>query len=103
MILADPSYPCNRQMLDHARARKAEDTDWQRIAGLYGDLEKAAPSAVVALNRAVALAMAEGPERGLRELDELTARGELEDYYLLHSARADLMRRLGRHDDPSAS
>jgi RNA polymerase sigma-70 factor (ECF subfamily) len=81
---------------EHARAPVAADTDWHRIAVLYGRLEDAAPSAVVTLNRAVAVAMADGPERGLRVVDELASRGELEDYHLLHSARADLLRRLGR-------
>jgi RNA polymerase sigma-70 factor (ECF subfamily) len=84
---------------EHARAARAEDTDWPRIAALYDRLEEVAPSAVVTLNRAVAVAMAEGPRRGLEILDELAERGELEDYHLLHSARADLLRRLGRGDD----
>jgi RNA polymerase sigma-70 factor (ECF subfamily) len=88
---------------EHARAERADATDWHRIAALYEVLEEAAPSAVVALNRAVALAMAEGPERGLRELAHLTAGGELDDYYLLHSARADLLRRLGRDDEAAAA
>ena len=88
---------------EHARAPSAGATDWPRIAALYERLAEAAPSAVVALNRAVATAMAEGPERGLRELEDLTARGELEDYYLLHSARADLLRRLGRDGDAAAA
>jgi RNA polymerase sigma-70 factor (ECF subfamily) len=84
---------------EHARAARAEDTDWPRIAALYDRLEEVAPSAVVTLNRAVAVAMADGPRRGLEILDELAERGELEDYHLLHSARADLLRRLGREDD----
>jgi RNA polymerase sigma-70 factor (ECF subfamily) len=88
---------------EHARAPRADATDWRRIAALYERLEQAAPSSVVSLNRAVAIAMAEGPERGLEELDELTARGELEDYHLLHSARADLLRRLGRDGDAAAA
>jgi RNA polymerase sigma-70 factor, ECF subfamily len=81
---------------EHARAPRADATDWQRIASLYERLEEVAPAAVVTLNRAVAIAMAEGPARGLDVLDELARRGELDDYYLLHSARADLLRRLGR-------
>jgi RNA polymerase sigma-70 factor, ECF subfamily len=81
---------------EHARAERADATDWQRIAALYDRLEETAPSAVVTLNRAVAVAMADGPERGLEILDELAGRGELEGYRLLHAARADLLRRLGR-------
>ena len=81
---------------EHARAELAEDTDWRRIAALYDRLEASAPSPVVTLNRAVAVAMADGPERGLELLDGLAERGELDDYRLLHSARADLLRRLGR-------
>jgi RNA polymerase sigma-70 factor (ECF subfamily) len=88
---------------EHARAPRAEATDWHRIAALYDGLEAAAPSAVVTLNRAVAVAMADGPGRGLEILDELAARGELEDYRLLHSARADLLRRLGRDEDAAAA
>jgi RNA polymerase sigma-70 factor (ECF subfamily) len=88
---------------EHARAARADATDWGRIAALYDRLEEAAPSAVVTLNRAVAVAMAEGPERGLQILDELMERGELEDYRLLHSARADLLRRLGRDSDAAAA
>ena len=72
---------------EHARAASADATDWPRIAAHYATLESLAPSAVVTLNRAVAVAMADGPERGLAILDELAARGELDDYRLLHSAR----------------
>ena len=88
---------------EHARAERAESTDWRRIAALYERLEAATPSAVVTLNRAVAVAMADGPERGLEILDELAARGELEDYRLLHSARADLLRRLGREAEAASA
>jgi len=88
---------------EHARADRAESTDWRRIAALYERLETAAPSPVVTLNRAVAVAMADGPERGLEILDELAAGGELEDYRLLHSARADLLRRLGREGEAAAA
>ena len=80
----------------HARAERAEDTDWPRIALLYDALAGFAPSPVVALNRAAAVAMAEGPERGLELVDGLEG---LNGYYLLHSARADLLRRLGRHEE----
>jgi RNA polymerase sigma-70 factor (ECF subfamily) len=79
---------------EHARAPAAEATDWPRIAALYGLLARAAPSPVVELNRAVAVAMAEGEERGLELLAPLA--DELAGYHLFHSARADLLRRLGR-------
>ena len=80
----------------HARAPRAADTDWRQIVALYGVLATIAPSPVVELNRAAAIAMAEGPARGLALLDELVARGELAHYHLLPAARADLLRRLGR-------
>jgi RNA polymerase sigma-70 factor (ECF subfamily) len=80
----------------HARARRAEDTDWPQIAALYRGLLSDKPGAVVELNAAVALAMAEGVELGLRWIDDLSARGELANYYLLPAARADLLRRMGR-------
>ena len=83
----------------HAEAARAEDTDWRQIAGLYAVLLRARPSPVVELNRAVAIAMSEGAERGLALIDELHARGQLEHYQSLHSARADLLRRLGRRDE----
>jgi RNA polymerase sigma-70 factor (ECF subfamily) len=79
----------------HARATRKEDTDWRAIVRLYDRLAQLQPSPVVALNRAVAVAMAEGPDAGLRLMDALTASGELDDYHLLHAARADLLRRLG--------
>jgi RNA polymerase sigma-70 factor (ECF subfamily) len=81
----------------HARAPRPEDTDWPQIAALYGRLAELSPSPVIELNRAVAVAMADGPERGL-PLVEAQA-GELEDYHLFHSARADLLRRLGRNEE----
>ena len=86
---------------EHARAPRANDTDWRRIASLYERLTAVNRSAVVELNRAVAVAMAEGPSRGLQLLDQLDASGRLEDYHLLHSARAALLGRLGR--DPEAA
>jgi RNA polymerase sigma-70 factor (ECF subfamily) len=86
---------------EHARAPRADATDWPRIASLYERLTAVNRSPVVELNRAVAVAMAEGPARGLQLLDELEASGRLEDYYLLHSARAALLGRLGR--DPEAA
>jgi RNA polymerase sigma-70 factor (ECF subfamily) len=78
----------------HARAPRPEDTDWPQIAALYGWLAEISPSPVVELNRAVAIAMADGPERGLALIAPLAA--ELDDYQHFHSARADLLRRLGR-------
>jgi RNA polymerase sigma-70 factor, ECF subfamily len=80
----------------HSRSATASETDWSAIAGLYGLLARLQPSPVVELNRAVAIAMAEGPERGLRLIDAIEEQGELHDYHLLWSARADLLRRLGR-------
>jgi RNA polymerase sigma-70 factor (ECF subfamily) len=81
---------------EHAVAPSEEATDWGRIAALYGRLAELKPSPVVELNRAAAVAMDEGPESGLALMDELAARGELDGYRLLHSSRADLLRRLGR-------
>ena len=78
---------------EHTRAVAPEDTDWARIASLYGALAAAHPTPVVELNRAVAVAMADGPARGLELVDRLT--GELDGYHLLHATRADLLRRLG--------
>ncbi|HEX4585888.1 MAG TPA: RNA polymerase sigma factor [Burkholderiaceae bacterium] len=79
----------------HAEAPDAGSTDWAQIVGLYDALLRADPSPVVELNRAVALAMRDGPAAGLAEIDAILARGELVDYHLAHSARADLCRRLG--------
>ena len=81
----------------HAEARRPEDTDWARIAALYDELVALAPGPVVELNRAVAVAMAHGIERGLEIVDMLAAEGSLDGYNLLHAARADLLRRLGRN------
>ncbi|OZG71870.1 RNA polymerase subunit sigma-24 [Hahella sp. CCB-MM4] len=83
----------------HARAPTYADTDWNQIAGLYTLLLQANPSPVVELNRAVAIAMKDGPEAGLTLIDDILTRGDLEKYHLAHAARADLCRRLGRHDD----
>ncbi|MCY1341376.1 RNA polymerase sigma-70 factor, sigma-E family [compost metagenome] len=80
----------------HAEAPSVADTDWAQIVGLYDALLQRAPSPVVELNRAVALAMRDGPATGLALVDELLAGGELDDYHLAHAARADLCRRLGR-------
>ena len=88
---------------EHAAAPRADATDWGRIAVLYERLAAVNRSAVVELNRAVAVAMAEGPQSGLRLLDALDAGGELDDYHLLHSARAGLLRRLGRDAEAAAA
>ena len=80
----------------HAEAPSAAATDWTQIVGLYDVLVRAAPSPVVELNRAVAVAMRDGPAAGLALIDAILARGDLPDYHLAHSARADFCRRLGR-------
>jgi len=80
----------------HDDAASTEETDWTEIAGLYAVLGRIAPSPVVELNRAVAVAMGRGPEAGLSIVDELAAAGQLDDYPYLHSTRADLLRRLDR-------
>jgi RNA polymerase sigma-70 factor (ECF subfamily) len=81
----------------HATAARAADTDWPQIAGLYRELRKYVPSAVVELNQAVAVGMADGPRTGLALADALTAAGRLDGYHLLPATRADFLRRLGRH------
>ena len=83
----------------HAEAASAATTDWARIAALYDLLVRAAPTPVVELNRAVAVAMRDGPQAGLEQIDALLASGHLHDYHLAHAARADLCRRLGRTAD----
>jgi RNA polymerase sigma-70 factor (ECF subfamily) len=83
----------------HATAERAEDTDWRQIVGLYDVLLRLDPSPVVELNRAAAVAMAEGAEAGLAEIDKVLARGDLADYHFAYSAKAELCRRLGRRDD----
>jgi RNA polymerase sigma-70 factor (ECF subfamily) len=87
----------------HAEASNAAATDWARIVALYDLLARAESSPVVELNRAVAVAMRDGPEAGLALIDATLARGDLEDYHLAHSARADLCRRLGRTAEARAS
>ena len=87
----------------HAEAAAAGETDWGQIVGLYDVLTRIDSSPVVELNRAVAVAMRDGPEAGLTLIDALIARGELADYRLAHSARADLNRRLGRTVEAAAS
>jgi RNA polymerase sigma-70 factor (ECF subfamily) len=83
----------------HARAERARDTDWRQIAALYGGLLQEQPGAVVELNAAVAVAMAEGAERGLAWIERLADHEQLAGYHLVAAARADLLRRLGRHDE----
>lgn len=87
----------------HAEAPAAAATDWRQIVGLYDLLLRAAPSPVVELNRAVAVAMRDGPAEGLRLVDDLLARGLLKDYHLAHATHADLCRRLGRQVEARAS
>jgi RNA polymerase sigma-70 factor, ECF subfamily len=87
----------------HASAPSAAATDWAQIVGLYDVLVRSEPSPVVELNRAVAVAMRDGPSAGLALIDAILARGDLGDYHLAHSARADLCRRLGRTADARAS
>jgi RNA polymerase sigma-70 factor (ECF subfamily) len=81
---------------EHCKAKTAAATDWRRIVNLYSLLEQVQPSPVVALNRAVAISMADGPEAALSLVDDLAATGDLDDYHLLHATRADLYRRIGR-------
>ena len=85
---------------EHARAPNAAATNWPRIAELYALLSRISPTPVVELNRAVAVAIAESPQRGLELIDEIEG---LDDYHLLHSARADLLRRTGREEDAAAA
>ena len=83
----------------HSQAVDAATTDWKQIAALYGFLLRRHPSPVVELNYAIAVAMVDGPDKGLRLLDALSARGSLKGYHLLPAARADLLRRLGRSEE----
>ena len=87
----------------HASARAAAETDWAEIASLYARLSEVVPTPVVALNRAVAVAMSEGPAAGLGLVEELERSGNLSDYHLLPATRADLLRRVGRKDEAAAS
>jgi RNA polymerase sigma-70 factor (ECF subfamily) len=88
---------------EHCRAPRAEDTDWRQIVGLYNVLERLQRSAIVSLNRAVAVAMADGPQAGLALIDGLASTGELDGYHLLHAARADLLRRVGASSEAAKS
>jgi predicted RNA polymerase sigma factor len=83
----------------HARSRRPEDTDWNRIASHYAELARVMPSPVVELNRAVAVGMAQGPAAGLALADALTSEPSLKNYHLLPSVRGDLLAKLGRHDE----
>jgi RNA polymerase sigma-70 factor (ECF subfamily) len=87
----------------HCEAARAEDTDWPQIVRLYDVLERLQPSPIVSLNRAVAVAMVEGPRPALALIDGLAATGELDGYHLLHATRADLLRRLGMSAEAAAS
>ncbi len=87
----------------HAEAESVAATDWRQIVGLYDRLLRIQPSPVVELNRAVAVAMCDGPEAGLAQIDALLEQGELANYYLAHSARADMYRRLGRTAEARSS
>jgi RNA polymerase sigma-70 factor (ECF subfamily) len=87
----------------HAEAPSASATDWTQIVGLYDVLVRVEPSPVVELNRAVAVAMRDGPEAGLALVDDILARGDLAEYHLAHAARADLCRRLERTAEARAS
>jgi predicted RNA polymerase sigma factor len=83
----------------HAMAAVQEETDWRRIAGLYAVLAQRFPSPIVELNRAVALAMVDGPGAGLEVVEAIAAAGALSDYHPLHAVRGDLLARLGRHHE----
>jgi RNA polymerase sigma factor (sigma-70 family) len=87
----------------HAEAASVEETDWRRIAALYAELARRAPSPVIELNRAVAVGMAEGPEAGLAIADRLVGEPALKSYHLLGSVRGDLLHRLGRFDEARAA
>ena len=88
---------------EHCRAGRAEQTNWAQIVRLYDQLERWSPSPIVSLNRAVAVAMAEGPASALALIDSPAVTGQLEDYHLLHAARADLLRRLGANAEAARS
>ena len=88
---------------EHCKAARPEDTNWPEIVKLYDLLAELMPSPVVSLNRAVAVAMASGPQAALTLIDELAATGELDEYHLLHAARADMLRRLGSNDEAAES
>ena len=100
--LGEPRGPYTLQAAiaaSHARAFRPEDTDWDNVVRLYGELARATPSPIVELNRAVAISMASGPGAALQLVDQLVETGTLERYHLLSSVRGDLLHRLGRHDE----
>ena len=88
---------------EHCKAARSEDTNWPQIVRLYDLLEQLMPSPVVSLNRAVAIAMAHGPKPALELIEQIADSGELDDYHLLHAARADMQRRLGSIDEAAES
>ncbi len=94
---------CGHPAAVHAEAESSAATDWRQIVALYNQLVRIQPSPVVHLNRAVAIAMRDGPEAGLTHIDAVLEQGELANYYLAHSARAELYRRLGRTAEARAS
>jgi RNA polymerase sigma-70 factor (ECF subfamily) len=87
----------------HCQAARAEDTDWPQILRLYDLLEQLQPSPIISLNRAVAIAMVDGPQTALTIIDALDAAGDLDRYHLLHAARADLLRRIGSSAEAAKS
>jgi RNA polymerase sigma-70 factor (ECF subfamily) len=88
---------------EHCKAQSAEDTNWREIVRLYTLLEKVLPSPVVSLNRAVAIAMLNGPKQALELIDALAATGELDAYHLFYAVRADLLRRIGARPEAAKS
>ena len=88
---------------EHCKAERAEDTNWRQIASLYGALHRLQPSPVILLNRAVAIAMADGPQTGLAAVNALAAGGALDDYHLFHATRADLLRRMGSREEAATN
>lgn len=87
----------------HCQAARAEETDWRQVLALYDLLQRVQPSPIVSLNRAVALAMVDGPQAALKIIDELSAANDLENYHLLHATRADLLRRMGAFAEAAKS
>ena len=88
---------------EHCKASRPEDTNWRQIVRFYNMLERLTGSPIVALNRAVAVAMADGPQPALQMIDSLSASGDLDEYHLLHAARADLLRRMGSMSESAKS
>jgi len=88
---------------EHCKAARPEDTNWRQIVQLYDLLAEIMPSPIVSLNRAVAIAMTQGPQAALELIDELSATGELDEYHLLHAARADMLRRVGSSEAAAES